>query len=348
MNRILTDQEIEVLRQTLNEASMDIKNKVKVSEHKIEPYDFIAKKHLPPKLLTVLTMIFHRFTLNFRGSLSLKLRKVVRMELLENDTLTFNDFVEALPHTCWINILNIEALNGSCLFLLESELALSLVDLLCGGTGSRIKRSNFTSFALLEQSLIKKVVELAINDLKEALNSIIKTDVTLQGIEFNPQLLTVFSPDEFMIIVSIKVNIEDMSSNMIFAIPHNSLRPLKDILSITRTETGNKTWASKLISSLLDVKVEVKVELGNLDITVDQLLALKKGDMLDLNKSLSDKITLKVEGIPCFEGHPVEIKGNKGIRISNNIGGEENESNNVKGEDKGYSEERSRAGSSIS
>lgn len=330
MNRILTEQEIEVLKQSLNETRLKEKSSFTKS---IEPYDFIAKKHLPPRLLTVLTMIFHRFALNFRGSLSLKLRKVVRMELLENETLTFSEFVEALPGICWINILNIDALNGSCLFILESDLALSLVDLLCGGPGTKIKRKNFTSFALLEQSLIKRVVELAISDLKDAFNSIITTNIQLQGIEFNPQLLTVFSPDEFMIIMSVKVSIEDMSSNMIFALPHNSLRPLKELLEKTKTKASGKSWADEIIQHLMDVEVEVVVELGGLEIKVDDLLALKEGDMLDINKDVSDKIILKVEGIPCFEGYPIEVKGNKGIRISNPIGGEEYESDDSKGKD---------------
>ena len=333
MSRILTDQEIEVLRQSLGEVNLSADAGKEKEDKRIEPYDFIAKKHLPPKLLTVLSMIFHRFTLNFRGSLSLKLRKVVRMELLDNESLTFGDFVDALPSICWINILNIEALNGSCLFVLDSDLALSLVDLLCGGPGTRIKRKNFTSFALLEQSLIKKVVELAIGDLKDAFNSIINTDLQLQGIEFNPQLLTVFSPDEFMIVISIKVSIEETSSNMIFALPHNSLRPLKELLEKTKRSASGKSWADDIIQDLMDVEVEVIVELGSLDITVDEFLELKEGDMLDINKNISDKILLKIEGIPCFEGHPIEIKGNKGIRISNIFGGEEYESGNSKGED---------------
>ncbi|RLB12948.1 MAG: hypothetical protein DRG39_00535 [Deltaproteobacteria bacterium] len=348
MAKILTEQEIEALRQTLSESKTEINKKSKEYERKIESYDFIAKKHLPPKLMTILTMIFHRFTLNFRGSLSLKLRKVIRMELLENDTLTFNDLTETLPSICWINILNIEALKGSCLFLLESDLALSLVDLLCGGSGERIKRSNLTSFALLEQSLIKKVVELAVDDLREAFNSVIKTDIQLQGVEFNPQLLTIFSPDEFMIIVSIKVSIENISSNMIFAIPHNSLRHLKDVFNRAKGGVSGKTWARELMHNLMDVEVEATVELGGLDITVDQLLSLKEGDMLDINKSISDKITLRIEGIPCFMGHPVQVKGNKGIRIANNIEEEEDESDNIKGEDQGHPEERNRAGGSLS
>ncbi len=346
MTKILTDQEIETLREALQEGKIEVKKREEKKE--IEPYDFIAKKHLPPRLLTILTMIFHRFTLNFRGSLSLKLRRVVRMELLESDTLTFSEFTESLPSLCWINILNISALNGSCLFLLEPDLALSLVDLLCGGTGVRIKRSNFTSFALLEQSLIRKVVELAVNDFKEAFNSIIRTDVSIQGVEFNPQLLTIFSPDEFMIVFPIKVSIENVSNNMIFAIPHSALRPLKEMLTTARTGQVSERWMEEILKNILDVEVEVTVELASVDITIDKLLSLKEGDMIDLNKKISDRIILKIEGIPCFEGYPVQVKGSKGIKITNRIGGEEDESINTKGKDQEHTEEHNRAGGSVS
>ncbi len=345
MTKILTEKEIEALRQSLSESSL-LKEDNQNNRH-IETYDFIAQKHLPPRLLTVLTMIFHRFTLNFRGSLSLKLRKVVRMELLEKTTFTFNELIESLSNICWINILNIKSL-GQCLFILEADLALSLVDLLCGGPGKKIKRKNFTSFALLEQSLIKKVVELAIGDLKEAFNSVISTDIEIQGVEFNPQLLTIFSPDEFIVVIPIKVSIEDMSANMVFALPHNSLRPLKEILEINQRRGSGNTWADRIIDDLLEVEVEVIIDLGYKSISVDELLALKEGDILDLNKDISEKIIFKVEGIPFFEGYPVEIKGNKGIKISNLIGGEEDESDEGKGEDKGHTEKRGRAGGGVS
>jgi len=335
VSRVLTDQEINMLQQALNEGKVDIQKQAK-SHHAIETYDFVAKKHLPPKLLTVLTTIFHRFSLNFRASLSLKLRKVVRMDLLQIDNLTFNEFMKGLPSLCWINIVKIDAINSQCLFIIESGLALSLVDFMCGGPGAVIKK-NTSSFALLEQSLIKKIVELALKDLSDSFNSIVNTGVYLEGIEFNPQLLTVFSPDESLSIIPIKVTIEQLGSNIVFAIPHNSLKSIKETPTVTSTNYINKDLAEELLNILLDVEVDLVVEFTNLEMTTEQFLSLKEGAFLDINKSLSDKVIVKVEDTPCYSGYPVQIKGNKGVKIINEDEGEIHESEDIERKNKGNS-----------
>ena len=314
MTQILSNQEIETLRMALSEGKLDTEKTY--LEKKIQPYDFVSKKHLPPKLSTILNVVFHRFILNFRASLSLRLRKVVRMELFSIDNQTFGEFVEALPSMCWINIIEIEPLRGECLFILETELVLALIDLLCGGSGTPINREGATTFAPLEQSLIKRIVSIALSNLEDAWNSVIKVRSVLKNIEFNPQLLTTFATDEPLAIIPIRVTIEEVVSNMVFGIPHFSLNPLKERSMEREGVQLASSWTKEILNSLLDTKVELIAELGQIEMTLREIIDLKKGSMINLNKGISDKVVVKIQGIPKFKGYPVQFRGNKAIRIS--------------------------------
>ena len=329
MTQILSNQEIETLRIALSEGKLDTEKTY--LEKEIQPYDFVSKKHLPPKLSTILNMVFHRFTLNFRASLSLWLRKVVRMELCPVDNQTFGEFVETLPSLCWINTIEIEPLRGEFLFILETELVLALIDLLCGGSGTPINREGATTFATLEQSLIKKIVSIALSDLEDAWNSIIKVRSVLKNIEFNPQLLTTFAADEPLAIIPIRVTIEKVVSNIVFGIPHFSLNPLKERSMEREGVQLTSSWTKEILNRLLDTEVELIAELGEVEMTLREIIDLKKGSMINLNKGISDKVVVKIQGIPKFEGYPVQFKGNKAIRIS--IEGGKDETSNSRGKD---------------
>ena len=314
MAQILSNQEIETLRMALSEKRLDTEKEYPKKE--VQPYDFVTKRHPSPKLSTILNVVFHRFTLNFRASLSLRLRKVVRMELCPVDNQTFGEFVETLPSLCWINTIEIEPLRGEFLFILETELVLALIDLLCGGSGTPINREGATTFATLEQSLIKKIVSIALSDLEDAWNSVVKAKSVLKNIEFNPQLLTTFAADEPLVIIPIRVTIEKVVSNMVFGIPHFSLNPLKERSMEREGVQLTSSWTKEILNRLLDAEVELIAELGEVEMTLREIGNLKKGSIINLNKGISDKVTVKIEGIPKFEGYPVQFRGNKAIRIS--------------------------------
>ncbi|CAD7783404.1 MAG: Flagellar motor switch protein FliM [Candidatus Methanoperedenaceae archaeon GB37] len=62
-----------------------------------------------------------------------------------------------------------------------------------------------------------------------------------------------------------------------------------------------------------ETKVEVCVELAKTTLEVKDLLSLKKGDIIKLNKDIKSPLTLKVEGIPKFLGYAGVLKGKQGL-----------------------------------
>ncbi|HDD35657.1 MAG TPA: hypothetical protein ENF30_02525, partial [Candidatus Desulfofervidus auxilii] len=192
MSQILTEKEVEVLKQAISEKQVPLDEEKRTP--RVQKYDFIVQKRVTPKIAALLNVVFNRFLVNFRASLSLKLRRVIRMQLLPFDNQKFNELVEGLPNICWLEILEIAPLPGQCLFIINPELVSILVDFLCGGNGKVIRKDIQTAFAPLEQSVMKRIVDLALEDLEKAWNTIMEVKVRSIDVEFNPQLLTGFSP----------------------------------------------------------------------------------------------------------------------------------------------------------
>ncbi|MCD6319832.1 MAG: flagellar motor switch protein FliM [Candidatus Desulfofervidaceae bacterium] len=316
--QVLSEKEIEALQKALAEkqVSLDDGNK---EAPKVRKYDFVVQKRLTPKLFAILNVIFNRFLVNFRASLSLRLRRVLRMQLLTFDSQKFADLIDGLPSLCWLEILQLEPTHGQFIFIINPDLASVLIDLLCGGSGKISHKDNVTTFAPLEQSIMKKIIALALGDLERAWGTIVEgVKISSLASEFNPQLVTGFSPEDAFTIIPVKITLGDFSSTMAFAIPHYTLEPFKEqfLEKKEEVEVVDKNIVQRIINNLLDAEIEVTVELSQEEMTLRKIMELEEGQIIPLNKRISEEVIIKIEGVPRFKGYPVQFKGNKAVKIS--------------------------------
>ena len=64
-----------------------------------------------------------------------------------------------------------------------------------------------------------------------------------------------------------------------------------------------------------DIPLQISVELARLPITGEQLVALKVGQVFDLNRTPAEPLELSVNGRVVARGELVEVEGNLGVRI---------------------------------
>ena len=64
------------------------------------------------------------------------------------------------------------------------------------------------------------------------------------------------------------------------------------------------------------VELEVAVELGNATMTVDELLRLAEGSVIELNKPVGEEVDMIVGGSPVAKGDVVVVDGGLGFRVA--------------------------------
>jgi len=72
------------------------------------------------------------------------------------------------------------------------------------------------------------------------------------------------------------------------------------------------TW---MPAHLGQTRVEVSAQLGEITMTVSELLALRPGDLLRLNRGREESVDVLVEGVPKMTGHPVHHNGVFGVEL---------------------------------
>ena len=74
-----------------------------------------------------------------------------------------------------------------------------------------------------------------------------------------------------------------------------------------------------MAQALRETSVNLSAEIGTLDITFEDIMNFQVGNVINLGKSATDELILKVEGMPKFKGHPGFSKGNQAIKLTGAI-----------------------------
>lgn len=323
MNQILSQSEVDALLAAVTDGDVppssgsggsggggsNVKNiNGSVAQDKnIISYDLTSQDRIIRGRLPQLEVIYEKFMRSFRVSLSASLRKIASITLTSTEFLKFGEFINTLPIPTCMSVLRFNNLRGSAIFVIEAKLAYALVDSFFGGADRPYAKMDGKEFTPIELQIVKKVVELAINDLEISWSSIEKIDCSFQRTEINPQFVGIVPPTDVVIASTFDVELEQASGTIAIVIPYSTIEPIKQKLQtgfqVESDQTDKKLWTSIIKEQLLDTQVDIKVNLGETEVKLKDLMNLKVGDVIPLTQDSSGELDIQVENVKKFKGY---------------------------------------------
>ncbi|HMP80346.1 MAG TPA: FliM/FliN family flagellar motor C-terminal domain-containing protein, partial [Pirellulaceae bacterium] len=74
--------------------------------------------------------------------------------------------------------------------------------------------------------------------------------------------------------------------------------------------------ATHEINRFADIKVTVSGELGKAQISIERLMSLHQGSVLELDRAIDSPIELIAQGIPLARGEVVVVEGHFAVRVT--------------------------------
>jgi len=274
-------------------------------ERVVVVYDLTSQDRIIRGRLPQLDVIYEKFMRSFRVSLSSALRKIATLTHASTDFLKFGEFINTLPMPTCMSVLRFNALRGSALFVIESKLAYALVDNFFGGADRPYTKIEGKDFTPIELSIVRKVVDLAIEDLESAWASVEKIEASFVRTEINPQFVGIVPPTDIVIASTFDVELENANGTITLVIPYATIEPIKQKLAtgfqVESDQTDKKMWTAIIRSQLLETSVNINVNLGQSEITLNDLMSLKVGDVIPLDQDTTGEFDVNVEGVSKFK-----------------------------------------------
>ena len=328
MAEILSQKEIDALLSSVSDEDMggdidtDDDEDIAVEGRAANVYDFKHPNRVSKDQLRTLQTIHETFAKTFNAYLAVRLRTIVDINLISVDQLQYSEFILSISDPSCIYIFRVEELNGVAILELSPNLVLYIVDRLFGGKGSATDEAR--PITTIEQTIMKKIVEKAMENLSTAWQQVAPLTFILEGFESNPDVVQIAPPGETVITISLEIKIQDTSSLMNICFPYLILEDIISKLNVQHFISMSRKDLSDEQSQIIDERLKLSslpivAFLGRTEIAFKDLTNLKIGDVIRLKNKVDDLLEVTIGGNKKFLGRP-GIKGKKkAIKIVRNV-----------------------------
>lgn len=325
MGNLLSKNEVDALMHAISVGqipkSKRKSTKVALNE-KARVYDFRHPAVFVHGHLHSIQTVHETFAMNFSCTLAAYLRTSVKARCMSVEQASFGEFLERLPDPCVAANVALKPSQCRCVLAIDSTLAIGTVDRVMGGGGaaSPVKKP----YTEIEQIVIGELVDLAIHDLEPVWARLLKSSFALESIEFSSQFIKAASPEDAVVTVAIEVAFGETQGMLSFCYPFQAMQPVIDCIkakphSVEEPKpqtTKNRTSMNAFVSQ---VPLKLSAHLGTTQITMRDLLQIKQGDVLMLDRAINRPIELEAGGHAKFLGHLGTCNGHSAMVIEQRI-----------------------------
>jgi flagellar motor switch protein FliM len=282
-------------------------------------YDLATQVRIVRGRMPTLEMINERFARLLRIGIYNLIRRSPEISVAPVALIKFSEYVQTLQQPASLNLVKVNPLRGTALFVLDATLVSALVDCYFGGSGRHAKIEG-REFTRTENRVIQLVLGQACNDIREAWSPVAKIDIEAINAESNPQFANIVSPSEIVAVTSLRIELDGRGGELHVTMPYAMIEPLREVLDAgmqsDRPERDER-WSSTLREELEEAEVEVVPVLGRSTLSVGRLLNLKPGDVIPCD--FDGHVTLLAEGVPILRGSYGASRGQQAVKVEQHL-----------------------------
>jgi flagellar motor switch protein FliM len=313
--QILSQDEVDALLQGITGESQKLEQEDTPTEG-VHDYNLASQERIVRGRMPTMEIINERFARNIRVGLFNLIRKSPEVSVEPIKVQKYSAFLREIVVPTNFNIMAVRPLRGSGLVVCDPTLVFAVIDSLFGGAGKFHTRIEGRDFSPTEQRVILRLVEVISAEYARAWKGIYPVELDYQRSEMQPQFATIATPSEIVVCTSFTLEIGDTSGTVHFCIPYATLEPIRDILysSIQGDSTEpDRRWVKLLSQQIQSASVNLVADLAHAPATVEQLLALKAGDFIELD--LNPLVEAKIDGVPIMECYYGTSNGKYALRV---------------------------------
>ena len=316
----LTQKEIEDLINSMMTQNPD-KEEAQIAKSRLRVYDFKRPDKFSKDHLRGAQLLFDNFSRLVTSYFSGLFRLAIHSNVASIDQITYEEFSGQLSNPCSVAVIQWASLSSNLLVNFSPQIALPMVDRLCGGPGSVTAVSR--TLTEIETSVLTRVAEAMTEILSVTLKEfrIAQHMLSVSSIEVNPLFIQqAMAPNDIVLSVIMTVKFGTQTGDIEFCLPYTLLEPILPTLSAHRwfskkDEKHNSGDSQDVCSAIQNVQIPISCVLGENQLSVADVLSLKAGDVVELNVRKDAPVTLNILGKPKFYAQV----GRRGTRLAARI-----------------------------
>lgn len=282
----------------------------------VRPYNLATQERIVRGRMPALEIINERFARSLRVGLFNFMRRSPEISVGPVRVIKYSEFVRNLVVPTNLNIVQVKPLRGSGLFVFEPSLVFLVVDNLFGGDGRFHMRVEGRDFTPTEQRIIRRMLEVVTADYEASWKHVHPLKFEYLRSEMHTQFANIASPTEVVIVSTFSIELGSGGGAFHVCIPYSTLEPIRDLIYSPLQGDNlepDRRWIRMLSRQVQGAEVDLAADIASRSITVRDLLAIKVGDVLDIE--LPPRVEARVDGVPVFECSYGTLHGQIALRV---------------------------------
>lgn len=303
MNENLSQDEIDTLLSGVDSGEVDTAADNFVADGDVVCYELGSQDRIIRGRMPTLDMINERLTRHMRVSMNNLLGKPVEINVAGVSMIKFSEYVRELFMPTSLNLVNINPLSGTGLFVIDPDLVFATVNNFFGGDGRYQTRIEGREFTPTENRVVQLLLERLFEDLTKSWEPVMNLDFNYLNSEINPQFANIVGPTEVVVVQKFRMELDGGGGEFHIVMPYSMLEPIRELLDTGMQGDQAKIdhrWTSSLKEELNQAVIEIDSSMCHTKMTIAEVLNLNEGDVIPID--MPDVVTVRAAKIPIFRG----------------------------------------------
>lgn len=243
-------------------------------------------------------------------------RVPLELELLDCSQHTWTNAQAQVPASSVIATVELEQLGTRLVLSAEQPLLLSALEALMGGAADRAAHDR--KLTDIDLVLIRRIF----GGLVEALSGVFKeqtgVELSIAEIDASGETAYLEQPSEPTLALTMEARLGRTSTVMVLLLPYTAVEPV--LARFSGREEGadsarDPVSAGAVRAGVARVDVTLRAEVADRRMSVDDVLALKPGDVVKLGAVAGSEVTLFAEDVPVHRARPGRSGNRRAVQI---------------------------------
>jgi flagellar motor switch protein FliM len=286
-------------------------------DKQITLYDFKRPNRVSKEQLRAFRSIHDKLARSSSSQISSIMRSIVEIQLHSVDQMTYGEFLMSLPNPTSFNVFSLRPLEGNGILEINPSIAYPMIDRILGGRGEPFE--NNREFSDIELSLFETILKVMMDNLKDAWGIVAELDPIIESKESSPNVVQIVAQNEIVVMIVMEIIIGQSSGMMNICYPVIALESLLPKLAsrdLMLNESGSKKSRNQDLKVIIGgAEVTAEAFLGTTQLSLQEIMDIKLGDMIKLRQGVEDGVSLSIDGKERFIGDVGIKRYRKSIKI---------------------------------
>jgi flagellar motor switch protein FliM len=288
---------------------------------RVRELDFTRPVKLAPDQQRRFERTHEAFCRTASTRLSAELRTPIELEVINVEQVTWSVAVASVPVPSIFGVISTQPLETTILVSAEQQLVFRFIELLIGGTSSETRMNR--TLTEIELALARRTFHGLVEQLSVAWNELFGLDLHLVDLEAIVANVELAPPSEPTVVLTIEARSGQSSSTMSLLVPYRAIAAVGSRLSGQYADVDapaqDEELEAALEAAIGGVEVEAAVEVGSLVLTIDDVLALKAGDVVQLHSRADEGATVCIGATRLYRAKPGRSGSRRAIEITEGL-----------------------------